>query len=101
MCAVCCLYRPWCALLPLPSLFSLSNLLSLPLSTHRQSRLVDEFALPIVGMSANSDSYSKDCALQAGMNLFLAKPFTIGELQGVLGLFTCRTRGSTDIILET
>jgi CheY-like chemotaxis protein len=44
------------------------------------------------GMSANSDSYSKDCALQAGMNVFLGKPFTIGELQQVLDSFDPRKR---------
>ena len=64
--------------------------LFLTLSLFRSSVTVDELALPIIGMSANSDSYSKDCALQAGMNLFLAKPFTVGELQTVLELFQPR-----------
>eukprot|EP00596_Hydrurales_sp_CCMP1899_P003483 CAMPEP_0119039596 /NCGR_PEP_ID=MMETSP1177-20130426/9171_1 /TAXON_ID=2985 /ORGANISM="Ochromonas sp, Strain CCMP1899" /LENGTH=853 /DNA_ID=CAMNT_0007003679 /DNA_START=1000 /DNA_END=3561 /DNA_ORIENTATION=+ len=64
-------------------------------------------ALPIIGMSANSDSISKDCALQAGMNLFLAKPFTIGELQTVLEKFrprefkieNCSKRNSIDALM--
>lgn len=52
-----------------------------------------------MGMSANSDSYSKECALQAGMNLFLAKPFTIEELQTTLELFQPRRRRDQDNIL--
>ena len=34
----------------------------------------------IIGMSANSDEHTKQCAFDAGMNAFLAKPFTIADL---------------------
>jgi signal transduction histidine kinase/CheY-like chemotaxis protein len=40
--------------------------------------------LAIIGMSANSDSVSRQSALDAGMDLFLAKPFNIADLQGAL-----------------
>ena len=35
-------------------------------------------------MSANSDEETKNCALAAGMNYFLPKPFSIGELLPLL-----------------
>ena len=38
----------------------------------------------IIGMSANSDEETKNCALAAGMNYFLPKPFSIGELLRLL-----------------
>ena len=38
----------------------------------------------IIGMSANSDEETKKCALAAGMNYFLPKPFSIGELLRLL-----------------
>ena len=38
----------------------------------------------IIGMSANSDEHTKQCAFDAGMNAFLAKPFTIADLMPVL-----------------
>ena len=38
----------------------------------------------IVGMSANSDEATKQCALNAGMDTFIAKPFTIAQLLPVL-----------------
>ena len=38
----------------------------------------------IIGMSANSDEHTKQCAFEAGMNAFLAKPFTIADLMPVL-----------------
>lgn len=38
-------------------------------------------ALFIIGMSASSDEKYKRAALNAGMNFFLAKPFTMSELQ--------------------
>ena len=56
-------------------------------SNYRTTHVLDKHAVPIVGMSANSDSYSKECSLEAGMNLFLAKPFTMEELQSTLDLF--------------
>ena len=56
-------------------------------SNYRTTHVLDKHAVPIVGMSANSDSYSKECSLEAGMNLFLAKPFTMEELQSTLELF--------------
>ena len=49
--------------------------------------------LPIIGMSTNADQYSRDCALLAGMTLFIAKPFTISELQAVVDTFRPRTPG--------
>ena len=48
--------------------------------------------MPIVGMSAHSDSYTKECSSEAGMNLFLAKPFTMEELQSTLELFHPRVK---------
>ena len=40
--------------------------------------------LLIIGMSANSDEETKKCALAAGMNYFLPKPFSIAELLPLL-----------------
>ena len=40
--------------------------------------------LLIIGMSANSDEETKNCALAAGMNYFLPKPFSIAELLPLL-----------------
>jgi CheY-like chemotaxis protein len=37
--------------------------------------------LPIIGMSANSDNATKLYALEAGMNLFIPKPFILAELE--------------------
>jgi CheY-like chemotaxis protein len=36
--------------------------------------------LLVIGMSANSDNVTKECALAAGMDAFLAKPFVMAEL---------------------
>jgi CheY-like chemotaxis protein len=38
----------------------------------------------IIGMSANSDGPTKQCALDAGMDYFLSKPFSIAELQPLI-----------------
>jgi CheY-like chemotaxis protein len=38
----------------------------------------------IIGMSANSDAATKQCASDVGMDEFLAKPFTIAELQPLI-----------------
>jgi CheY-like chemotaxis protein len=38
----------------------------------------------IIGMSANSDGPTKQCALDAGMDSFLSKPFSIAELQPLI-----------------
>jgi CheY-like chemotaxis protein len=35
-------------------------------------------------MSANSDNATKQCALDAGMNFFLSKPFNLKELQPII-----------------
>jgi DNA-binding response OmpR family regulator len=35
-------------------------------------------------MSANSDNATKQCALDAGMDLFIAKPFVMVELQPMI-----------------
>lgn len=40
--------------------------------------------LAIIGMSANSDTATKNCALDAGMNLFIAKPFILQDLQPLI-----------------
>jgi CheY-like chemotaxis protein len=40
--------------------------------------------LPIIGMSANSDNATKECALDVGMDLFIGKPFIMRELQPLL-----------------
>ena len=44
----------------------------------------DSPSIFIIGMSANSDEHTKQCAFEAGMNAFLAKPFTIADLMPVL-----------------
>ena len=41
----------------------------------------------IVGISANSDEDTKQCALNAGMNTFLSKPFSLNELLPTLHRF--------------
>ena len=43
--------------------------------------------MAIVGMSANSDSQSATEAIEAGMNIFITKPFTGADLQNILILF--------------
>jgi CheY-like chemotaxis protein len=40
--------------------------------------------LPIIGMSANSDNTTKQCALKCGMDLFIPKPFILAELESLL-----------------
>ena len=40
--------------------------------------------LLIVGMSANNDAQSKQEALDAGMDYFLAKPFAYSDLRQIL-----------------
>ena len=40
--------------------------------------------LVIIGMSANSDDDTRQYALNAGMNYFIAKPFTIADLLPLL-----------------
>ena len=40
--------------------------------------------LVMIGMSANSDDDTRQCALNAGMNYFIAKPFTIADLLPLL-----------------
>jgi CheY-like chemotaxis protein len=40
--------------------------------------------LPIIGMSANSNFATKKCALAAGMDSFLGKPFNLQELQPLI-----------------
>jgi CheY-like chemotaxis protein len=37
-------------------------------------------SLGIIGMSANSDNATKQCALDAGMDFFISKPFKLKEL---------------------
>ena len=41
----------------------------------------------IVGISANSDEDTKQCALNAGMNTFMSKPFSLNELSPTLHRF--------------
>jgi CheY-like chemotaxis protein len=40
--------------------------------------------LLIIGMSANSDSATRQCALNAGMDLFIPKPFILSELEPLI-----------------
>jgi CheY-like chemotaxis protein len=40
--------------------------------------------LPIIGMSANSDNATKQCALKCGMDLFIPKPFILSELEPLI-----------------
>ena len=47
-------------------------------------RYASRCELFIIGMSANSDEDTKQCALNAGMNTFLAKPFALAELMPLL-----------------
>ena len=53
-------------------------------SNYHQSIIIDDVPindkLLIIGMSANSDEMQKTAAINAGMNLFLSKPFTADEL---------------------
>ena len=42
----------------------------------------------IIGMSANSDAATKQCAKDVGMDCFLAKPFTIAELLPLIAHIT-------------
>jgi CheY-like chemotaxis protein len=58
----------------------------------RRPEEIDPDRLPIIGMSANNDTLSKDAAIEAGMNLFIAKPFTIKDLENVLDKFKSRSR---------
>mmetsp|Transcript_29043 Transcript_29043/g.27831 ORF Transcript_29043/g.27831 Transcript_29043/m.27831 type:complete len:1116 (+) Transcript_29043:177-3524(+) len=51
-----------------------------------------KFRLPIIGMSANSDSASKECAFTAGMDRFVPKPFTLGELLPIIERMIPRNR---------
>jgi CheY-like chemotaxis protein len=44
-------------------------------------------AMAIVGMSANSDLASQSLAADAGMNFFLAKPFSFADINAVLCQF--------------
>jgi CheY-like chemotaxis protein len=44
-------------------------------------------AMAIVGMSANSDLSSQSLAADAGMNYFLAKPFSFADINVVLSQF--------------
>ena len=44
-------------------------------------------AMAIVGMSANSDLASQSLAADAGMNFFLAKPFSFADINAVLSQF--------------
>ena len=64
----------------LHTLGSLSSSSSIPAVASRKELL-------IIGMSANSDEDTKQCALNAGMNVFLAKPFTLRDLLPVLQRF--------------
>ena len=41
----------------------------------------------IIGISANSDEDTKQCALNAGMNTFMSKPFSLNELLPTLHRF--------------
>ncbi len=43
--------------------------------------------MAIVGMSANSDLASQSLAADAGMNFFLAKPFSFADINAVLCQF--------------
>jgi CheY-like chemotaxis protein len=44
-------------------------------------------ALPIVGMSANSDAAARALAEQAGMTAFLPKPFSIADVHAALATY--------------
>mmetsp|Transcript_25322 Transcript_25322/g.24222 ORF Transcript_25322/g.24222 Transcript_25322/m.24222 type:complete len:231 (-) Transcript_25322:546-1238(-) len=48
------------------------------------SGLIFSKHLIIIGMSANSDAETKRLAIEAGMQYFLAKPFTIAEFKALL-----------------
>ena len=52
--------------------------------------------LCIIGMSANSDEDTKQCALNAGMDTFLAKPFAMAELLPVLYSVSDRFRSGSE-----
>mmetsp|Transcript_35721 Transcript_35721/g.33855 ORF Transcript_35721/g.33855 Transcript_35721/m.33855 type:complete len:838 (+) Transcript_35721:304-2817(+) len=52
--------------------------------------------LPIIGMSANSDNATKQLALNAGMDLFIPKPFILSELEPLIYLLLQRKLPSFD-----
>ena len=43
--------------------------------------------MAIVGVSANTDLASQSLAVDAGMDAFLSKPFTVGDMQALLDKF--------------
>jgi CheY-like chemotaxis protein len=48
--------------------------------------------LPIIGMSANSDNDTKQCALKCGMDLFIPKPFILSELEPLINQLLIKMR---------
>jgi CheY-like chemotaxis protein len=63
----------------LPADNTVSDLINSPL--HGHTATADPYRLFIIGMSANSDAVTKQCAHDVGMDAFLAKPFAIADLQ--------------------
>ena len=54
------------------------------ISDRERRRPLPPRALPIVGMSANSDAAAQALATQAGMTAFLPKPFSRADVQAAL-----------------
>lgn len=65
----------------LPADYTVIDLIGSPLHGHTATTVADPHRLFIIGMSANSDAVTKQCAHDAGMDAFLAKPFAIADLQ--------------------
>jgi CheY-like chemotaxis protein len=62
-----------------PADYTVNDLINSPL--HGNTATADPHRLFIIGMSANSDAVTKQCAHDVGMDAFLAKPFAIADLQ--------------------
>jgi CheY-like chemotaxis protein len=65
----------------LPADYTVNDHISSPLHGHPATVTADPHRLFIIGMSANSDAVTKQCAHDVGMDAFLAKPFAIADLQ--------------------
>ena len=65
----------------LPADYTVNDLINSPLHGQTATAAADPHRLFIIGMSANSDAVTKQCAHDVGMDAFLAKPFAIADLQ--------------------